>query len=74
MTAGVHRVRGTRRLVGEQEPAVTDHRAGDRHALALPAGQLIGEMVSPLGNAPALPGPSSRSRAPRSITESDGQS
>ena len=33
------------RLVGEEDAGVVDQRAGDRHALLLPAAQLGGEMV-----------------------------
>ncbi len=40
----VHRVEGARWLVGEQQAAVTDHGAGDRHPLALAAGQLVREV------------------------------
>ena len=49
--AGVHRVQRAGRLVGQQQPAVPHHRAGDRYPLPLAAGQLIGEPARPVGHA-----------------------
>ncbi len=40
----VDRVQGTRGLVGEEELALTDHGPGDGDALALTAGELVGEV------------------------------
>ena len=47
----VDRVQRARRLIAQQELAVADHRAGDRNPLAFTAGELIGEVAGPLGDA-----------------------
>ena len=44
----VHRVQGTRRLVGEEQVPLADDRAGDRDALPLAAGQIIGIVRGPV--------------------------
>ena len=38
------------RLVGQQQPAITDDRAGDRDALTLAARQLVGIAVGAIGD------------------------
>ena len=45
----VQRVEGARGLVGEQEAAVTDDGAGDGHALAFAARELVRVVRCPLG-------------------------
>ena len=40
-------VEGARRLVGQDQSGVVRHRDGDSHALAHPAGELVGVLVHP---------------------------
>ena len=47
----VGRVEGTGGLVGQQQVALADHGPGDRHPLAFAAGQLVGEVRGPIGQA-----------------------
>jgi hypothetical protein len=42
------------RLVGPHDRGVVDERTGDRHALALAAGQLVGKVVGAVGDADEL--------------------
>ena len=42
------------RLIGEQDPGLSDDRAGDRDALALAAGELGWAVAGPLGEADPL--------------------
>ena len=44
-----HAVEVTGGLVGQDDVGVVDQAAGDRHALLLTAGELVGTMVEPLG-------------------------
>jgi hypothetical protein len=44
----VCRVERSGRLVGEEEAALTDHRASDRDPLTLTAGELIGIVLGPI--------------------------
>src|SRR5690606_21447894 len=41
-------------LVGQDDIRVVDQRSGDRHALLLPAGELVGPVIEPLGQADHL--------------------
>ena len=43
-----------RRLVGQHDGRLVDERARDRHALLLPAGQLVGIVVIPLAETDAV--------------------
>ena len=53
----VDRVQRARRLVGQQQAPLPHHRPGDRHPLALAAGQLVRIAGRPLAEAEVLQGP-----------------
>ena len=67
--AGVH-VEGAGRLVAQQHGRLLGHRAGDRHALLLAAGQLRGKVVLPLAQVDQSPArrPGSSGRVAMSVT------
>src|SRR5690606_31720329 len=46
-----HRVERTGGLVGQQQPAVADEGARDRHPLTFAAGEVVGEMCRTVGKA-----------------------
>ena len=46
---GVARVERAGGLVGQQQPALSDHGAGDRHPLPFAARQLVWVALGPLG-------------------------
>ena len=48
---GVGRVQSAGRFVGQQQVAVTHHRPGDGHPLALAAGELVREAGRPVAQA-----------------------
>ena len=50
----VRRVERPGGLVGEKEVALADQRAGDRDPLALAAGELVGKVPCPIGEAEPL--------------------
>ena len=56
----VGRVQRARRLVGQQQPVLADHGAGDGHPLPLAAGQLVGEVLGPVAQAKLLEASSGR--------------
>ena len=51
---GVRAVEVAGRLVGPHDRRVVDQRAGDRHALALAAGELVGDVAAAVGQADQL--------------------
>ena len=61
----VDRVERAGRLVGQQQPAVADHGAGDGHPLTLAAGELVREVVGAVGDAEFLQRARAWSRASR---------
>ena len=71
----VRRVEGSRRLVRQEEVALTDHGASDRHPLALAAGELIGVVPRSVGKPEPLERRESRRMrfACRDAVELEGQ-
>ena len=60
----VRRVERARRLVGQEEMALADDGAGDRDPLALAAGELVGIVAGPIGEAELLERGHAGDRAP----------
>ena len=72
---GVDRVERAGGLVGQQQPPLPDHGAGDRHPLALAAGQLVRIAVGLVGQAQfaSAASPAARAFRPGSPSSSSGR-